>query len=128
MTRYQKGAGAERELIHVFSDAGYSVIRAAGSGVSQTSPPDILVLKHGRQFALECKAWNSRRIAIPHDKFQALKNWEENTGITTMMAWKIPYKGWRFIYLQQLKENDKSFSITLSKAEALGKSLEEMLK
>ena len=77
MTRYQKGAGAERELIHVFSDKGYSVIRAAGSGVARTSPPDILVLKHGRQFALECKAWNSGRIAIPHDKYQALKNWEE---------------------------------------------------
>jgi Holliday junction resolvase len=45
-----------------------------------------------------------------------------------MMAWKIPYKGWRFIYLQQLEQNEKSFSITLTRAEALGRSLEEMLK
>jgi Holliday junction resolvase len=128
MTRYQKGAGAERELIHIFSEKGYSVIRAAGSGVSQTSPPDIIVMKKGRQFALECKAWNSGRIAIPHDKYQALKRWEENTGITTMMAWKIPYKGWKFVYLQQLEENPRSFSITLTKAEAMGKSIEEMLQ
>ena len=128
MTKYQKGSGAERELIHIFSENGYSVIRAAGSGVSQTSPPDIIVMKKSRQFALECKVWDSARIAIPHDKFHALKQWEENTGITTMMAWKIPYKGWKFIYLQQLEENPKSYSITLNKAEAMGKSLEEMLK
>ena len=31
MTRYQKGASAERELLNVLYEKGYAVIRAAGS-------------------------------------------------------------------------------------------------
>ena len=114
-------------MIRIFSDAGFSVIRAAGSGVSQTSPPDILLFKQGRQFALECKAWNSNRIAIEHDKYHALSLWEANTGIETMMAWKIPYRGWKFIPLTEMEQNPASYSITLKRTEEIGKNMDYLL-
>lgn len=127
MSRYNKGARGERELIRIFSDAGFSVIRAAGSGVSSTSPPDILVFKQDRRFAMECKAWNRNRIAIEHDKYEALKGWQDNTGIVTMIAWKIPYKGWKFVPITELEQNPASYSITLKRTEEIGKTLENLI-
>ena len=127
MKRYSKGARSERELINFFSEQGFSVIRAAGSGVSATSPPDILVFKREKQYALECKAWNKNRIAIEHDKFEALKEWESNTGITTMIAWKISFKGWRFVYLDEMEENPKSYSITMKKILEIDRKIEELI-
>ena len=126
MNRYGKGARGERELIHAFNEEGYSVIRAAGSGVNSLSP-DILVFKKGRQYALECKAWNNGRVAIEPDKFDSLKGWEENTGVTTMIAWKLPYKGWFFLYLDELEKNERSYSLTKTKTEKIGRTIDHLL-
>lgn len=128
MSRYNKGVRGERELIRIFSDAGFSVIRAAGSGVSSTSPPDILVLRNDSRFALECKAWNRNRIAIEHDKYAALKGWQDNTGIATMIAWKIPYRGWKFVPIDEFERNPASYSITLKRTEEIGKDIGHLLR
>jgi len=124
---YRKGARGERELIHIFDDSGFNVIRAAGSGVNALSP-DILAFRRGKQYALECKAWDSDRVAIEHEKFQALSDWEENTGITTMLAWKMPYEGWFFAYLGELERNERSYSITKRRMQAIGRTLGDLLK
>jgi Holliday junction resolvase len=123
MHRYGKGARSERELIQIFSQGGFSVIRAAGSGVNSLSP-DILVFRRGRQYALECKAWNNGRVAIEPDKYEALRRWEDNTGITTMIAWKMPYEGWYFIYLNELEKNERSYSITKRRAREINRKLD----
>lgn len=125
--RYGKGARSERELINLFSDHGFSVIRAAGSGVSSLSP-DIIVFKKGVQYAFECKAWGSTSIGIQKDKMGALKEWEENTGITTMIAWRIGRVGWRFIYLSELDENPKSYTVSLVRALAAGRRFEDLVR
>jgi Holliday junction resolvase len=124
--RYAKGARSERELITIFSERGFSVIRAAGSGVSSLSP-DILVFRKGFQYAFECKAWESSSLSIEKEKFKALKEWERNTGITTFIAWRISRVGWRFVYLDELEENPKSYSITMSKTLAIDRGLEKLL-
>ena len=126
MYTYRKGARNERELIHLFEAKGYSIVRSAGSGVNATSP-DILVFRKGKQYAIECKAWNGDRIAIDHEKFAALEFWQENTGITTLMAWKMPYEGWYFAYLPELDRNEKSYSITKKKMTSINRRMEELL-
>ncbi|MEM3814755.1 MAG: Holliday junction resolvase Hjc [Candidatus Micrarchaeia archaeon] len=126
MYRYRKGARNERELIHIFEEKGYSVVRSAGSGVNAVSP-DILLFKRGKQYAVECKAWNSDRIAIDHDKFEALNKWEENTGITTLIAWKIPYEGWYFAYLPELEKNERSYSITKRRMTEINRRIEDII-
>ena len=125
MHRYRKGARGERELIQIFSQSGFSVIRAAGSGVNSLSP-DILVFRRGRQYALECKAWDNGRVAIEPDKYEALRQWEDNTGITTMIAWKMPYEGWYFIYLSELEKNERSYSITKRRAREINRTLDSI--
>jgi len=127
MTGYGKGARGERELIHLFAEKGYSVIRAAGSGVAGECP-DLLVFKRGTQYAFECKAWKSSRITIDKEHYSALKRWEENTGITTMLAWRMDRLGWFFIYLGELEENPSGYSCTKSRVLEIGRRLEDVLR
>ncbi len=126
MHRYGKGARSERELIQIFSQNGFSVIRAAGSGVNSLSP-DILVFRRGKQYALECKAWDNGRVSLELDKHAALKEWENNSGITTMLAWKMPYEGWYFLYLDELEKNERSYSITKTKAKEINRKLDQLI-
>jgi len=123
---YRKGARAERELIKIFSDAGFVAIRSAGSGISSESP-DLLVFKKGKQYAFECKAWNKDYLSIEKIKFKMLVNWAEKTGITTLIGWKMPYDGWYFIYPQELSISEKYCSISKTKAKEIGRKIEELL-
>ena len=127
MANYQKGARSERELIHLLSGKGYSVIRAAGSGVAGECP-DILAFRRGVNFAFECKAWGSDRVSVDHAHYRSLKNWEENSGITTMLAWRMDGGMWNFIYLAELEENPQSFSITKKRALEIGRGVESVLR
>ena len=120
---YRKGSRAERELIDYFSNKGYSVIRAAGSGVNSNSP-DILIFKRGLQYAIEAKAWEKENLNIPRDQYLLLKKWENNTGITSFVAWRRNRMPWVFIPISVFKENNKSFSISWKKAKLIGRTIE----
>lgn len=124
MTVYQKGARAERELIKHFSEKEFSVIRAAGSGVNSLSP-DLLLFKRGMQYAIESKAWEKEHLNIDRYQFLNLKKWEENTGITTYVAWRRNAEEWLFLPLILFEENEKSFSINWTRAKQIGKKIEE---
>ncbi|MDO8553857.1 MAG: Holliday junction resolvase Hjc [Candidatus Micrarchaeota archaeon] len=126
MTTYQKGSRAERELIQYFSEKGYSVIRAAGSGVSSLSP-DLLLFKHGAQYAIESKAHEKTSLQIKKDQFEGMRHWQENTGITSLIAWRRNRLGWRFIPIHLFEENEKSYSFPWKKADLIGKKLEEFI-
>lgn len=123
---YKKGSRAERELIDFFSKNGFSVIRAAGSGVNSLSP-DILVFKRGMQFAFEAKAWEKENLGIDRSQFLNLRKWEENTGINCLIAWRRNRKPWLFLPLSVFQENQKSFGFPWKKAEMIGKKLQEFL-
>ena len=124
--RYQKGARAERELIKMFLDKGFAVIRAAGSGVNSNSP-DILVFKKGVQYAFECKAWNKDYLSIEKEKVKRLIKWEKTTGITTMIAWKIPYDGWFFVYPQEMSNSAKYCSISKNKIKQINRVFDNLV-
>ena len=124
MLTYSKGSRAERELIAYFSSKGFCVIRAAGSGVNSLSP-DLLVFKQGMQFAFESKAHEKESLQIPKDQIEGLKKWQEISGITSLIAWRRNRKGWRFVPVHLFEENEKSYSFAWTKAEMIGKTLEE---
>jgi Holliday junction resolvase len=126
MTTYQKGARAEHELIDYFDAQGFSVIRAAGSGVSSLSP-DLLVFKRGLQYAIESKAHETENLRLKKDQFLGLKKWEENTGITAYIAWRRNREAWLFLPLSVFDENPKSFSLSWKKALLIGKKLEKLV-
>jgi len=123
---YQKGARAERELIHFFSENGFEVMRAAGSGVNSLSP-DLLAFKRGKQYAIECKSWDSGSLSFPKEKFAAMKKWEETTGITYLIGWRVSRDGWYFFPVHLLEEQEKTYTMTLAKAKLAGRRLDELI-
>ena len=114
MKAYSKGSRAERELIKMFLEKGFYVVRAAGSGNEVT--PDLLVFRKGKQYCFECKAWDRTSLHVPREQVENLMRWEEVTGITTMVAWRISRTGWRFIPVNVMIEKDKSYAVSLEKA------------
>ena len=46
MTKYEKGASFERELVHRFRNSGWAAVRAAGSGTIAVLVPDIIAIKN----------------------------------------------------------------------------------
>ncbi len=123
---YQKGSRCERELIDIFQQKGYSVIRSAGSGVG-TPSPDILLFKRGKQFGFECKAWDKGSLSLEKPKIAEMRTWEENTGMTTMIAWRLSREGWYFIYLDELGEQAKSFTVTAKRAREINRRIENLI-
>ncbi len=123
---YGKGSRAERELINFFSEKGFSVIRAAGSGVSSLSP-DLLLFKRGKQYAIESKAWEKENLNIDRSQFLGLKTWEENTGITAFIGWRRNREPWYFLPLSVFGENVHSFAISWKQAQMVGRKIEELI-
>ena len=122
---YKKGARAERELIHFFSAHGFEVMRAAGSGVNSLSP-DLLAFRAGKQYAIECKAWDSGSLSFEKDKVRQMKKWEETTGITYFIGWRVSREGWFLFPVHLLEEQGKTYTITLAKAKLAGRKPEEL--
>lgn len=123
---YRKGARAERELINFFSENGFAVIRAAGSGVNSLSP-DLLAFRQGRQYAIECKAWESGSLSFEKEKVASMKKWEEITGITYLIGWRVSREGWFLFPVHLLEEQGKTYTITLAKAKMAGRKPEELI-
>jgi Holliday junction resolvase len=123
---YNKGAKAERELIQYFSGHGFEVIRAAGSGVNSLSP-DLLAFKAGKQYAIECKAWDKTSLSFHKERYAGMKRWEEATGITYLIGWRVSRDGWYFFPVHLLEEQKKNYTITLAKAKLIGKKLDELI-
>lgn len=125
MRRYVKGARSERELLDIFYKMGYSVVRAAGSGVNALGP-DLLVIKKGTCIAIECKAWDRGSLSLDYDQFNKLLEWESNTQFPTYVAWRMSYKGWYFIKLDEFTKNEHSYTVTMKKTMEVGRLLEHV--
>lgn len=124
---YSKGARAERELIHELSSQGFSVVRAAGSGVSGLSP-DLLAFRKGEALALECKSISAETLYVQKDQIEEMQSWQENAGVDVYVAWKITREGWRFIKLHEMKETQTAFAITKERAMLIDRKLENLTR
>jgi Holliday junction resolvase len=125
MAHYNKGANAERELIHILSDKGFAVLRVAGSGVSPLPSPDVVALKSGRILAFECKAWKGNYLAIPIQTFSDEVNWAKTAGAEFFIAWKVPHKGWLFMKSDLFRNAGKNFMVSLEDAQGNSLKLED---
>jgi len=116
MSHYNKGASAERELIHTLFDNGFAVLRVAGSGVSPLPSPDVVALKGGRIIAFECKAWKGAHLAIPVVTMQDEMNWAKVAGAEFFIGWKIPREGWLFVKAENFHNAGKNYMLSLEEA------------
>ncbi len=60
MSKYKKGARAERELCSMLEDMGYAIVRSAGSGLMKS--PDIVAAKNGRVLPLNVNSGKVEEI------------------------------------------------------------------
>lgn len=126
MTRYNKGARSERELLNILYSKGYSVVRAAGSGVNSISP-DIIAVKAGKGIVFECKAWEKGSLNIDHEKFESMRLWRDNAMLDAYMAWRMNGDGWYFIKLEEMKKTEKNYTVTKKIAIKIGRRLDQIL-
>ena len=108
--RYLKGAQAERDLAKLLKNRSFSVIRAAGSG-SSISTPDLIAIKKGRILAFECKAWKTMP-RLKKKEYKEFLKWCERAGAMGFLAWR---KGkWLFMNIKNIKtSNIKKDGMTL---------------
>ncbi|MEM0074588.1 MAG: Holliday junction resolvase Hjc [Candidatus Micrarchaeaceae archaeon] len=126
MSNYAKGARTERELFAILTKKGYSVIRSAGSGVNAISP-DLIAIKNGMVFSIECKAWNKSSLSLDAEQYTKLAEWQSNTSFPTFVAWRINGKGWLFIKLDEFEKGASTYNITRKKVLAIGRMLENAI-
>lgn len=127
MAHYNKGANAERELIHTLSEKGFAVLRVAGSGVSPLPSPDVVALKNGRILAIECKAWKGKHLAIPCVTMNDEVTWAKTAGAEFFVGWKIPREGWLFVRFEHFHNAGKNFMISLEEARKNTITLEQLI-
>ena len=127
MAHYRKGANAERELIHMLFEKGFSVVRTAGSGKTPLPAPDMVALKPEKQFAFECKAWSAANLALPIAQMDELVQWSKRAGVQPFVAWKVPRKGWFFLRPRQLHKTSKFWLISRKDAMRLGLSFDQLI-
>ncbi len=124
--RYSKGARGERELLNTLFEKGFSVVRAAGSGVNGIAP-DILAVRAGKGLVFECKAWDRGSLSIDHEKFESLRLWRDNALMETYMAWRMNGQGWYFIKLDEMTRTEKNYTVTRKTAIKIGRRLEHIV-
>ncbi len=102
---YAKGYSAEREMVHKLAAMGFMTIRAPRSGRINLASPDVIAAKNGKLIVIECKA-REGAFSIEKEQLQELVEWEEKAGATPYIAWKISRKGWTFLHLKDVIENN----------------------
>jgi Holliday junction resolvase len=112
---YRKGYSFERQVKKLLENAGYYVIRSAGSGVDGLSP-DLVALSTTKKFAIECKAIESDYLAIEVPKMGRLLSFERSTGLPVYVAWKRGREEPVLVPLSMFEKKEKSF--TLRRADA----------
>jgi len=100
---YRKGANAERDLAKKLKSLGFSVIRAARSG-GTISTPDLVAIKDKSVLAFECKAWKTKPI-LRKDELKEFKEWCEKSGAIGILAWKKRGR-WLFLRVEEIKDKN----------------------
>ncbi|MEM2948275.1 MAG: Holliday junction resolvase Hjc [Candidatus Anstonellales archaeon] len=121
---YGKGSRAERELVNKFKQHGFIVVRAAGSGFEG---PDIIAIKKGKEYAIECKAQEKSVLTIEKKQFEDLMRWQENSLMQVYVAWKKSHLGWFFIPLPAFEKKKINYGITFEKAANVAYKIEDLL-
>ena len=101
MTRYQKGAKFERELVKKFWGDGWAAMRAAGSGTIKFPVPDVIAVKNARMIAIECKSTKKDRLSLKK-AIESLKIFSTISGVETYIAIKFEAKKPRFFDINEL--------------------------
>lgn len=127
MSKKGRGINAERELIRLLWEKGFSACRVAGSGSSRFPSPDIIAGNAARKLAIECKTSREESRYIPKENLEQLRIFANAFGAEPWIAVRFAKNNWLFISLDDLHDTGNNFSISLENAKKKGFLLEELL-
>lgn len=120
-----KGSRAERELLDIFTDNGWSAARVAGSGVNDNTFCDVIAGKKGKKaYAIEAKSSKNPRIYITKEQISEFIRFSEIMGFTPVVAVRFNREGWLFINPldpDQLENSGTNWVVNLKNAKTNGK-------
>lgn len=123
-----KGINAERELIHMFWNAGWAAVRVAGSGSSKYPSPDVVAGNNIRKLAIECKAIKGLNKYFPHKEIEELLIFAEKFGAEPWIGIRFDNINWYFTSAHDLEKTNNSFKLSLINAKKYGLLFEELIK
>jgi len=101
MNHSRRGSNAERELMKILESRGYHCERVAGSGINKKSVSDIVAIKDGKPYLIQCKL-RKRNVFYPNefrDELRRLMIISKKCGAIPLLAIKFKGKGWKLIKL-----------------------------
>jgi len=129
MSNKSKGSNAERELVKIFTEHGWRALRAAGSGVNDDSPCDIIVGKIGKRgFAIEAKSSRKDSIYISKSQIEDFIRFAHMIGLNAAIAVKFSYEGWIFITPDKLKDSGKFWVVSRKSAVEQGRRFSQFFE
>ena len=128
MSRKSKGINAERDLIHKFWGNKWAAVRIAGSGSMKYPSADVIATNKLRKLAIECKTSNDKSKYLSKEEIKQLKEFSDLFNAEPWIAVKFDRHDWLFLSLDDLKETDNNFLVSLDIAEKKGLLFEELLK
>lgn len=111
MTRYEKGANFERELVAKFWGHDWASMRAAGSGTTPFPVPDVIGIRDNKIIIVECKTTKKDRLSLKKD-ILSLKRFSDICKAKAYIAIKFYKKEPRFFDLDKLLSKG-NYTITI---------------
>ena len=105
MKSYKKGSNAEREIMKILEENGFTSIRVAGSG--NKNKPDVIFWSGKKHIALECKATSSEYKYIDEKELGEFFDFCRKFGSEGWYAVRFNRYGWKFIPITSISGNRK---------------------
>ncbi|HUT82423.1 MAG TPA: Holliday junction resolvase Hjc [Candidatus Bathyarchaeia archaeon] len=129
------GVRAERDLVHLFWDAGFAVLRSPASGGGTILPrPDLIAgsVKNGKFFVLEIKTVKKDILYLDETQIEGLVEFATRIGFQPILAVKFKNRKKGFLFLNipdQLEKvrNSKNYKVSYATASSDGLSFGELI-
>ncbi len=127
-TAKARGSAAERELLHLFYDAGWGGVRAAGSGSVPLEVPDVIAGHDGRVVAVEAKYCKGDRQYLKDQEVNDLQTFAERFGAEAWVGVKFVRRGWYFVPAHTLLSSGKHYVLPYKDAQERGRNFEQLIR
>ncbi len=127
-THKARGSVAERELVHMFWDAGWAAFRAPASGALQHELPDVIAGNAARKIGVECKLTKDDAKYFSHREVDELLFFCRRFGCECWLGVKFLRRGWRFVSPEDARRTAASYVVTHEDAQRKGLTFEELVR
>jgi Holliday junction resolvase len=126
-TAKSRGSAGERDIVHSFWDADWAAFRAAGSGSVKYPVPDVIAGNAARKLAIEAKITTADAKYFTRKEVEELQFFCNRFGCEAWIAVRFFRKPWRFLAIEDVRQTDASYVVTIDDAERKGLTFEQLV-